>query len=431
MSDSWGPIRQRVERFISVIDERDAEIRAWVFVDRDGARSAADALDRDPTLAAGSPARGMVVGVKDIIDVKGMPTGRGVIDSAPPEEDDAEVVETLRDAGVVFLGKTVTTPHAFLDPPPTRNPHDLTRTPGGSSSGSAAAVAAGMCDAAIGTQTGGSLVRPASFCGVYVIKPTRTYFALEGVRELARSLDHIGFIAGSLELLRRIYFSAIPSWYELPNPFPEMREEDPPRRIDLVVLQAPWMTALQPVMARSFDSALARLNAASSRGLKLWVMDAPASFNDIHKHYSTLIAAEAAHVHRVERSDRPELYPPRIRELCEVGERISAVEYLAAMEARTRLCNDLNELLFQTNLDEPSIVMPSALGPAPDLSTTGDPLFNSPWSFLGRPVIGLPLPVAAGELPLGLQVISNILRDTNGTLFQTAHRIDEALHSPA
>src|SRR5438876_1233363 len=186
-----------LEQCLARIDVYEPHVRAWVVIDRDGAREQAERLTAE--LKRGQnrgPLHGIPIGVKDIIDVFDLPTGCGSkLWANSIARQDATVVKRLRQAGAVILGKTVTTAYAFLDPPVTRNPWNLSRTPGGSSSGSAAAVACGMCLGALASQTGGSTTRPASFCGVCSLKPTYRSVSVDGVVPLAPSLDHIGAIA--------------------------------------------------------------------------------------------------------------------------------------------------------------------------------------------------------------------------------------------
>ena len=185
-----------VERCLARIDACESRIKAWVSVDRDGARNARKcSMTREPD-AGVAPLHGIPLGIKDIIDMAGLPTGAGSRQMAQNvAARDATLVRKLRDAGAVFLGKTVTTQFACFDPPPTRNPWNIDRTPGGSSSGSAAAVATGMCLAAIGSQTGGSITRPATYCGVSGCKPSYGRVSLAGIVPLAPSFDHPGPIA--------------------------------------------------------------------------------------------------------------------------------------------------------------------------------------------------------------------------------------------
>jgi aspartyl-tRNA(Asn)/glutamyl-tRNA(Gln) amidotransferase subunit A len=209
-----------LETCLGRIDDCEPQIQAWVSVDRDGARSAARECDvrrakyrSQDSSERLSPLLGIPIGIKDIIDIAGQPTGAGseVLASGPPAEHDATVVRKLREAGAIILGKTVTTQFACFDPPPTRNPWNLEHTPGGSSSGSAAGVAAGMCLGAIGSQTGGSIIRPASFCGVAGCKPTFGRVSLDGFVPVAPSLDTAGPIAGCVADLA-IMLNAISSW---------------------------------------------------------------------------------------------------------------------------------------------------------------------------------------------------------------------------
>ncbi len=204
-SGELSPV-ELVKYCLTQIDRLEDQLHAWVLVDRDGARAAARRAAEE--LARGhdlGPLHGIPLGIKDIIDVAGWPTlaGSRVRDNRPAGHD-APLVAQLRAAGAIFLGKTVTTEFACFDPPPTRNPWNIDRTPGGSSSGSAAAVAVGMCVAAIGSQTGGSITRPASFCGVAGLKPTFGCVSLEGIVPISPRLDHPGPIcrsAGDLAVL--------------------------------------------------------------------------------------------------------------------------------------------------------------------------------------------------------------------------------------
>ena len=199
--------RELVDACLKRIERVEPDVRAWVSVDAEGARRRADELTE---LAARGeilgPLHGIPIGIKDIIDVAGWPTRAGSpLRDGHLAREDAAVVARLRNAGAIILGKTVTTEFAWIDPPPTRNPWDATRTPGGSSSGSAAAVASGMCVAAIGSQTGGSIIRPASYCGVCGLKPTFGVVSRVGVLPLSISLDHVGPIARCVDDLAVVF----------------------------------------------------------------------------------------------------------------------------------------------------------------------------------------------------------------------------------
>ncbi|MHB8866611.1 MAG: amidase, partial [Pirellulaceae bacterium] len=196
-----------VERCLAAIDRWDDDLKAWVHVDRAGARAAAKALTNAPWEdALRGPLYGIPIGIKDIIDVAGMPTRAGSpLRQQHVADADAEIVARLRAAGAIILGKTVTTQFACFDPPETRNPRNLQRSPGGSSSGSAVAVATGMCLAALGTQTGGSIIRPASYCGVVGFKPTFGAWSMKGIVPVSVHLDHVGPLAMAVEDIWHIW----------------------------------------------------------------------------------------------------------------------------------------------------------------------------------------------------------------------------------
>src|SRR5262245_34558169 len=260
-----------VEQCLAQIDAWESKVHAWVSIDRDGALARARELDRD--LAEGKvrgPLHGIPLGIKDLFDVAGWPTLAGApwLQSAPAAAD-APVIARLRKAGAIILGKTVTTQFACFDPPETRNPWNLERTPGGSSSGSAAAVATGMCLGALGSQTGGSITRPASYCGVAGCKPTFGLVPLEGVYPLAASLDHPGPIArsvGDAALLLEV-MAEQPIGYPTPC--------DPPR---LGRLRGMFAGRAEETSAAVFEQALMRLASAGAT-----VRDAtlPAAFDNV------------------------------------------------------------------------------------------------------------------------------------------------------
>lgn len=407
----------RVRWCLDAIDAREAEVRAWVLIDRDGALESARRLDL--AIASGrdlGPIAGAVLGVKDIIDVSDMPTRAGAFPpDFPASPIDAPLVRSLRDAGSIILGKTVTTAHAFLDPPPTANPHDLTRTPGGSSSGSAAAVAAGFCEAALGTQTGGSLVRPASFCGVAALKPGFGVLPTNGIRELARSLDHPGFLARGVEDLDALFRAATSRAFDPPL------DASTPR---LARLRGFLDDTASPEMRSALDLSSALLGSAGSQ-VRNACVDEP-SFTRIHDDYVNIIATEAAQAHRgpFQSDTACQYYPARIRALIEQGFRISAPDYLESLgPTRDRHLQAFLPLFDEADL----LLLPSAPGEAPDPSTTGDPYFNSPVSYLGLPVIGLPMPVSPGALPLGVQLVGRPGSDVVGSLFRHALWVERVL----
>jgi aspartyl-tRNA(Asn)/glutamyl-tRNA(Gln) amidotransferase subunit A len=411
-----------LERCFHQIDLWDAKVNAWVFVDRAGAMRQARALDdelkagtcRGPLHGIGS-LHGIPFGIKDIIDVAGMPTACGF----HPWRDrvaveDAALVTRLREAGAVILGKTVTTPFAWIDPPPTRNPWNLDRTPGGSSSGSAAAVATGMCLGALGTQTGGSIIRPASFCGVAGYKPAHGELPDPGILPFAPSLDHPGPIARTADDLAVIM--DVLGWPAPAEPGPSCagavklsisevtaritewrgRSIEPPalfrprgffdRRAELVMLDA-------------FDRTLAALSAAGAK-----VVEGPDdgfNFEGLLAEHRLIMAAEAAATHEARFQEHHAEYAPHIRSLVEEGLSIPMTRYARSVLAWRKAGRDLSHALPpETSL----VVTPATVGPAPDTSTTGNPCMNSPWSYLGWATVSFPVGLSPDGLPLAVQV---------------------------
>jgi aspartyl-tRNA(Asn)/glutamyl-tRNA(Gln) amidotransferase subunit A len=379
------------------IAEWEPRLKAWVRVDREGAVEQARAFDEE--LAGGKdrgPLHGIPIGIKDIIDVQGLPSAAGY---APWRDrvagKDAELVAQLRAAGAVIVGKTVTTQFAWIDPPPTRNPWNLERTPGGSSSGSAAAVAVGMCLGAIGSQTGGSIIRPASFCGVCGLKPAYQEVCEDGVFPFSPTLDHPGPIArcvGDLAIL----FDSIRS----PGPPTVPKDFSPPPRLGR--LRGIFDRHAEPVMRQALQYALDVLAAAGAE-----VFDFPEDaidFEAIVRDHRTIMSSECAAGHQDRFALERRNYAPRISALIEEGLATSAPAYLRARYNRTRRRLDLDALLTGS-LDCSALVMPATIGPAPDVGSTGDPAFNSPWSYLGRPAVSLPIALDPDGLPLAFQLV--------------------------
>jgi Asp-tRNA(Asn)/Glu-tRNA(Gln) amidotransferase A subunit family amidase len=405
------------------VDEWEPKVHAWVVLDREGALEQARGLDDE--LKNGKdrgPLHGIPIGIKDIIDVVGLPTACGSERWADRiARSDADVVKRLRDAGAVILGKTVTTPYAWIDPPTTRNPWNLDRTPGGSSSGSAAAVACGMCFGAIGTQTGGSITRPASFCGVAAMKPDRISVSTSGVSPFARSLDHVGPIARTVDDVRLI-FRDIRDYpkdnrarVETPAPLTA-----PPR---LYRLRGFFDRRAASAVSSSFDAAL---QALTSKGVaEIAELEDPLDFEQILKDHRRVMAAEAAGVHSDRLDEFPDDYPSRIRELILEGRSLSALEYLQAKASRHPMRR--NPVKAIQGLDRGFWITPATVSTAPDPTTTGDPAFNSPWSFTGLPTVSFPIGLAPDGLPVAIQFVGWF---TSGLeLLQAAQWCEQAIRT--
>jgi aspartyl-tRNA(Asn)/glutamyl-tRNA(Gln) amidotransferase subunit A len=386
------------------VEEWEPKVHAWVVLDRGGAIEQARALDEELKAGKNSgPLHGIPIGIKDIIDVRGLPTACGAKRWADRiAEDDAEVVKRLRDAGAVIMGKTVTTPYAWIDPPVTRNPWDLERTPGGSSSGSAAAVACGMCYGAIGTQTGGSITRPASFCGVAGMKPSPVVAMLlsRGIQPFAPSLDQVGPIAHTVDDLR-LLFTAMCEDRTEPE---ELAPRDGLPRLGR--LRGFFDRRAEPSVRRVLDETIGTLSAA---GAKVVDLDDPVDFEQILQDHRTVMAAEAAAVHSEWLEEFPDDYPRRIRALVLEGRSLSAPRYIKARNSmRTAMCS-IMKAIHRDNLQ--ALITPATVGTAPEPSTTGDPALNSPWSFTLLPTVSFPIGRAADGLPVAVQMVGSVMLD--------------------
>ena len=414
-----------LEHCFRQIDLWDDRVHAWVFVDRAGAMQ--QARERDAELKAGrdrGPLHGIPIGIKDIIDVAGLPTAAGF----RPWRDqvavaDAPLVGALREAGAVIMGKTVTTQFAWIDPPATRNPWNTERTPGGSSSGSAAAVATGMCLAAIGTQTGGSIIRPAAFCGVCGYKLEWLSVQTEGVIPFAPSLDHIGLLArsvGDLVLVARVIG-------DRPRGDDGQCDGEETRAPTLYRLGGLYHDRCEPAMASAYTGAMQRLADAGAR-----VVEGSLPLDEVHWSHRVIMASEAAAGHERRLTEHRADYRPRIRELVEEGLKIRAVDYTRAQDHRIEFSIDVTDTFAypETGTEAQAIALPAAPGPAPGPETTGDALFNSPWSFSGHPVVCLPIGLSPDGLPLSLQLVGPEL-NRQGDLYAAARWCERVLKSAA
>lgn len=393
-----------VEECLAQIETWDSRIHAWVSVDRTGALARARELDQE--LAEGKcrgPLHGIPVGIKDLVDVAGWPTLAGAAWlPRTPAQNDAPIVARLRAAGAIILGKTVTTQFACFDPPPTRNPWNLDRTPGGSSSGSAAAVATGMCLGAIGSQTGGSITRPASFCGVAGCKPTFGTVPLEGVYPLAASFDHPGPIARSVHDLAILL--GVIGGKRIPTALPAK----PPR---LGRLRGMFVERAEPASLAVFEAAVARLTAAGARVSEATL---PPAFNTVLDSHRTIMTAEMAAQHEQALSERGSDYLPCVRGLIEEGLQVSAIQYVRAKQHQAALCRDMAAAFEGSDV----LACPATIGPAPTQETTGNPAFNSCWSYTGLPTVSFPIGLAPDGLPLSIQLVGRA--HDEATLFATA-----------
>jgi aspartyl-tRNA(Asn)/glutamyl-tRNA(Gln) amidotransferase subunit A len=387
---------QLLDQCLERIDRYESKVHAWVFVDREAARAQAEAMTQE--LKGGSrrgPLHGIPIGVKDIYDVFDWPTAAGSkLWAQSYARQDAPVVQYLRSAGAVFVGKTVTTAYASFDPPPTRNPWNLARTPGGSSSGSAAGLACGMCLGALGSQTGGSITRPASYCGVTGCKPTYGIIPLEGIVPLAHSMDHPGPMATCVRDLAIMLTAMKPPYTKAING--EFLTESPPPRIGR--LRGLFHDRAEPAVRDMMERVS---NQFRKREAQVEPIDLPADFSDVVQRHRIVMAVESAQFHEPRLRRHPEDYPPKFRSLVEEGLATSATEYARTKEHQTRLQQAILAPLGAVDV----LLAPATTGPAPSAETTGDPAFNSPWSYTGLPVVSMVAGWTDDGMPLAIQLV--------------------------
>lgn len=342
---------------------------------------------------------GAPIGVKDIFHVEGFLTKAG---SRLPEETfqgkEAESVSRLLDAGALFFGKTVTTEFAYFSPGPTRNPHNPEHTPGGSSSGSAAAVAAGFCHLALGTQTIGSIIRPASFCGVVGLKPTYDRISRQGVIPLSPSLDHVGFFVPDVE-------SAIDAARVLYNDWDEPLEALKPPRLG--VPAGPYLESVSTQSLDHFESVYKSLEGA---GFELQQIPVMPDFAEIRARHDVILSREAARVHAEWFGKHESLYSQKLTDLIRRGQKMTEKQLEDALTKRDTFRADIRRTFLDHNID--LWICPSTIGPAPKgLESTGDPVMNLPWTQAGLPSLNLPAGKSQDGLPLGLQLVGNWYKD--------------------
>lgn len=417
-----------VEALLARIERLDSTLLAWVHVDRDGALAQARLLEAEArTGTFRGPLHGVPVGIKDIFHVAGMPTtaGAGPFAHERPDADSAPAAR-LRSAGAVILGKTATTEFAYSDPAPTRNPWNPQHTPGGSSSGSAAAVAARMIPLALGTQTIGSTLRPAAYCGIVGLKPTHGRISAAGVIPLAWSLDHVGILARSVQDtalalsvlagfdpadLHPAQSAAVDYLAGLDGP------GGPPR---LGIPRGLFAGRADGEVAAHLDAVAALFR---DSGALVEEVPLPPSAGEIHDAGQIVLRAEAAAYHEERFSRHADEYRPRIRALIESGLQVRAADFARAQQARRRFRGEVSALFDRYD----ALMMPVAPTAAPrGLGSTGDPVLCAPWSFAGLPSMALPSGLSADGLPLAVQLACGAFQEER--LLRVARWCERALN---
>jgi Asp-tRNA(Asn)/Glu-tRNA(Gln) amidotransferase A subunit family amidase len=410
---------QLVEACLARIREVDGVVQAWAFLDPDHALAqarAADQLRLSGQLTG--PLHGVPIGIKDIFDTADMPTEYGsVLYAGRTPSRDATVIARLRAAGAVVMGKTVTTEFAYFSPGKTHNPHNPQHTPGGSSSGSAAAVAAEMVPIALGSQTNGSTIRPASYCGVVGFKPTHGLISRHGVLALSRTLDHIGLFARSIDDIALLAAQLVGYDENDPDtrprariPFVEMGAEEPPLPPMFAFVKTPYWERTDDDTKEGFSELIEQL------GEQVEEIELLPSAIDAWELHRTIMEAEmAANLEREWDEGRDRL-SEQLQALLERGHNVRAIDYQRALSRIAPIHESFVEL-FEQRYD--AIVTPTATGVAPkDLSSTGDPIFCTLWTLCGMPAISLPLLQGANGLPLGVQLVGP--RNGDARLLRTA-----------
>ena len=402
-----------LDRLRDRIDRHEDEVRAFVS-EPEWERLEREARvlpERFPDPESRPPLYGIPVGVKDIFHVEGMETRAG--SELPPDVltgPEAASVSRVREAGALVLGKTVTTEFAYFDPGPTRNPHDLAHTPGGSSSGSAAAVAAGFAPLAFGTQTVGSVIRPAAFCGIVGLKPSFGRIPTAGVIPFSTSVDHVGLFAQDVAGVAVAAAVCYDDWRTLPEP------EEPV----LGVPEGPYLEQADDAGIEAFESAVERLESADY-GVER--VEALSGIDAVNERHQRLIEADAALVHHEWYERYGERYGEHMTGIVEGGRDVSVGELAADRAGRDRLRSELHAAMDEAEID--CWLSPPAPGPAPKgIDSTGDPVMNLPWTHSGLPTVTLPTGVKEG-LPVGVQCSARFGADER--LLDWAERFEEVL----
>lgn len=364
-------------------------IQAFAWLDPERARRIAGERDNETPRGI---LHGVPVAVKDIYDTAGIPTEHGArLFAGRVPDRSADAVTALESAGAIVIGKTVTAELAYYAPGPTRNPYDLSRTPGGSSQGSAAAVSAGVVPAAVGSQTNGSVIRPAAFCGTVGYKPTGGRLSTRGALEFSRTLDQVGGFAGTVQsagwLAAALAGDQIGEWLD-----------EPPQAPRFAAARTSDWDAADDAMRKRFQ---ADVDALAAAGGPIEWPDLPSGLDDAVRLIGIVMAYESARAIGPLAAARPELVSPQANEIFARGRAIGTAEYEDALAERRRLIAAFGEWAAPYD----AILTPPALGEAPDPTTTGDPRFCSRWTFVGAPAIAIPTGLGPAGLPLGLQLV--------------------------
>lgn len=386
------PITNYITQIEAHFDSREPEVLAFIPEPNRFERllkEAEELVARYPDPKQRPPLFGMTVGVKDIFHVDGFTTHAG---SKIPAEDlqgaEAASVTQLKNSGALIMGKTVTTEFAYFTPGPTRNPHNPNHTPGGSSSGSAAAIGAGLCDVTLGTQTIGSIIRPAAFCGALGFKPTYERISRAGVIPLSPTFDHIGIFSGDVETAKQVASAVISNW--------ELVIEE--RKPVLGIPVGPYLDSASKEGLAHFET-MCELLSTNYKLRSISVMD---DFQEIRNRHDAIMSYDAANVHAQWFAKHENLYSQKFADLIRRGQKV--FDRQSHLEARDQFRNSITQAMNENQID--LWVCPPAVGPAPKgLESTGDPVMCLPWTQIGFPAVNIPTTKNEDGLPMGLQLV--------------------------
>lgn len=417
-----------VSAYVDQINTYDPKIEAWEHFDAEHALT--QARDADALRKRGQqtgPLQGIPIGIKDIIDTHDMPTEDGTkIHKGRTPAEDAAAVELLRKSGAIIMGKTVTTEMAVLHPSRTKNPHNPEYSPGGSSSGSAAAVAANMVPLAIGTQTNGSVIRPASYCGVVGYKPTHGFISRHRVLLQSLHFDHVGVFARDIKDAAILAEQLIA--YDKRDPSMQVRmppkllstiEEGPLVEPKLIFVKTPaWDTQADNDVKEGFTEVVDFL------GNSVEELDLTHLLEEVPHWHKVIMEVDIAKNFNREYKQHKDKLSDNLRELIERGRKTLAIEYNHAVDHIAALNTAMDEIMVEYD----AILTPATTGEAPKgFETTGDPIFCTPWSFCGMPAIALPLMQGSNDLPLGIQLTSS--KGDDARLLRTADWLTKKVKS--
>ncbi len=421
--------QEMISACFSRIDELEDTIGAWAHLDRERAMEQARQADhfRSRGLATGA-LHGLPVGIKDIIDTSDYPTERGtVLHQGRKPDKDSTLVSLLREAGATILGKTGTTDLAVFSPGKTTNPHNSAHTPGGSSSGSAAAVSSAMVSLAVGTQTNGSVIRPASYCGIYGFKPTFARISRHGVLQQSRPLDTIGVFARSLPDLALIadvlmrYDAQDESMTPLAPPcIARVMAEAMPADPHIAFIRTPKWDQVEDSTKAGFRELIDEVNQRFSKAIE--VVDLPGHISDIYEDHRVIMEADLARSFASEYQNGKSKLSAVLVEMIERGQQVSDEEYQSAVGKMIDYSEYMDEIIEEYD----AALTPSTLGAAPaGLDATGNPIMNTIWTLCGTPTINIPLLQSPEDLPVGVQLVG--IRGDDAKLFRIARWLLELL----